>query len=173
MGAYWDLDTAYGSDVRWRLTVPLAEALGRNDDILLISHSLGTTVAYDVLWKFSHYGEYQHIRDRTLSLLVTLGSPLGDETVKNNLKGSGAGGLRRYPHNIGNWINIAAEDDYISHDEEIANDYQKMLRSNLVESINDHKIYNLALRHGKSNPHHAVGYLIHPTVSQIVADWLT
>ena len=33
-------------------------------------------------------------------------------------------------------------------------------------------IYNLAVRNGKSNPHHGTGYLIHPAVSRLVAEWL-
>ena len=40
--------------------------------------SMGCMVAYDVLWKFSYYGEYQAIRDHRLSRLITLGSPLGN-----------------------------------------------------------------------------------------------
>ena len=104
--------------------------------------------------------------------MVTLGSPLGNETVKKNLKGASAGGPRKYPKNIGHWINIAAEDDYISHDQTVANNYRKMTKWGLVSSITDHRIYNLAVRDGKSNPHHGVGYLVHPTVTRIVSDWL-
>ncbi len=39
--------------------------------------------------------------------------------------------------------------------------------------IRDHRIYNLALRHGKSNPHHGAGYLIHPQFINVLARWLT
>ncbi|SVD18470.1 uncharacterized protein METZ01_LOCUS371324, partial [marine metagenome] len=41
------------------MTEPLAKALSQDDDILILSHSLGTVIAYDVLWKFSYYGEWQ------------------------------------------------------------------------------------------------------------------
>ena len=54
---YWNTDSAFGTDVRWRLTKPLLNALKEGDNIFLVSHSLGTMIAYDVLWKFSHYGE--------------------------------------------------------------------------------------------------------------------
>ena len=63
------------------------------------------------------------------------------------------------------------EDDFVSHDQEIANDYKDMVPE-LVPSIKDERIYNLAVRHGKSNPHHGAGYLIHPIVADAVADWL-
>jgi len=172
VGHYWDHNSPYGSSVRMTLTEILAPALENNDKVLLLSHSLGTMIAYDVLWKFSHYGEYQDIPDRKVPVWITLGSPLGDETVKRNLKGAGVAGPGKYPGNIGRWINIAAEDDYISHDEEIANDYRKMKQWGLVGSIRDHPIYNLSVRWGESNPHHGAGYLIHPEVSKIVANWV-
>ena len=79
---YLNVDEKFGSDVRWRLTEPLAKALRQGDDILILSHRLGTVLAYDVLWKFSYYGEWQDIRNKKVSMLVTLGSPLGDESVK-------------------------------------------------------------------------------------------
>jgi len=172
MKHYWNPDAEFGSDVRWTLTEPLHDAIVNNDDIMLVSHSLGTLIAYDVLWKFSHYAEYQHIRDRKITTLLTMGSPLGDETVKQNLKGAGASGPRCYPTNIGEWINVAAEDDYISHDQRLENDYQDMIDYGLVDSITDHRNYNLSVRHGKSNPHHATGYLVHPVVANAIADWL-
>lgn len=172
MEHYWAADTEFGTDLRWRLTEPLAAALGRGEDILIIAHSLGTLITYDVLWKFSYYGEYQQIAGRKISRLITLGSPLSNETVKANLKGAGIGGSRRYPGNIQAWDNVAAEDDFISHDQKIANDYKSMLKAGLVESLTDHRIYNLAVRKGKTNPHHDAGYLIHPLVARLVGGWL-
>jgi hypothetical protein len=100
---------------------------------------------------------------------VTIGSPLSDETSKRSLKGSAVSGDRRYPGNVRRWVNVAAEDDYVSHDQTAADDYREM---KLVEPIVDHRIYNLAVRNGKSNPHHGVGYLIHPVVCQTVSEWL-
>jgi len=172
MEHYWDMDAEFGSDVRWRLTKPLEKAIMAGDDIMLISHSLGTIVCYDVLWKFSHYGEYQHIRGKSINTLVTLGSPLGDEIVKQKLKGAQIKSTRQYPHNIGRWINFAAEDDYISHDPTLGNDFKKMLQLKLTSSITDKKIYNMAQRDENTNPHHGVGYLIHPQMSRVVSDWL-
>ena len=115
------------------MTVPLEKALREDQDVLIISHSLGTLIAYDVLWKFSHYGEYQDIRQRKVSVWVTLGSPLGDETNKRSLKGSAASPPRRYPHNIRRWVNVAANDDVVSHDGTVADDYREMQRRQLVE----------------------------------------
>lgn len=171
MREYWNFESQFGSDVRATLSVPLAKAIRNGHKILLVSHSLGTMIAYDTLWKFSHYSEYRDIRHKKVDL-VTMGSPLADETVKRNLKGANASGSRRYPSNIRRWVNLAAEDDYIAHDEKVRNDFKAMLSRGLVRSIEDRRIYNLALRNGKSNPHHGVGYLIHPKAVDLIPHWL-
>lgn len=171
---YWESDAGFGSEIRWRLTEPLHDALLGGDDVLLVAHSLGTMISYDVLWKFSWYGEYGDLRasgPQRVSF-VTLGSPLGNETVKGNLKGSNATGARRYPVLIRSWHNLAAEDDYVSHDQKLANDYRKMEREHSMKRIVDRRLHNLAVRHGKSNPHHGAGYLIHPVFIDVFASWL-
>lgn len=172
MQHYWNPDTEFGSEVRLRVTTLLEKAIKADDDILLIAHSLGSIVSYDVLWKFSHYAEYRHIRNKKINTLITIGSPLGDENVKRQLKGSQAKNRRRYPHNIEHWINFAAEDDYISHDPTLANDYKKMAELGLSKNISDQRIYNMAVRDGSSNPHHGSGYLIHPQMSRVLKTWL-
>ena len=171
---YWDADSAFGSDLRWTLTVPLCKALHDRHDIMLIAHSLGSMIAYDVLWKFSHYGEYHALRaiKHRVGMFLTLGSPLGNEIVKGQLKGSSAYGIRRFPTLIRAWRNVVAEDDFVAHDETLKDDYRKMERAKLVDTICDKRIFNLAVRNEESNPHHAVGYLIHPTVIHIIARWL-
>jgi hypothetical protein len=170
---YWNFDSEFGSLVRGRMSDPLKQAMNRDDEILVVSHSLGTMVAYDTFWKFSHTSEYRRrYSSKRIDLWLTLGSPLPDTTVKRNLKGARAAGLRRYPHNVKRWINVAAEDDYISHDSTVANDFRKMRNLKPATRIVDRKIYNLAVRRGKSNPHHGCGYLVHPAVVACVADWL-
>jgi len=168
MKHYWNPDDKFGSDVRWRLTEVLKDAFDEKDEILLISHSLGTIIAYDVLWKFSYYGEYKDIREKKLHTWITMGSPLGNENAKKKLKGANATGIRKYPVNISRWFNVAAEDDYLCHDQRLNNDFEKMA----ITTQHNVKGYNLSIRHSKSNPHHAVGYLISPEVVKIVANWL-
>ena len=129
-------------------------------------------VAYDTFWKFSRTGEYRDYWKKRIDLWITLGSPLGDETVKDYLRGAMASGERKYPANVTRWENVAAEDDYISHDQRVKNDYKKMLRFGLVNQLRDHRIYNLAVRNGKSNPHSSVGYLVNPKVAKLIAEWV-
>ena len=173
MKEYWNPESAFGSDVRFPMIHPLRAAMDRDDTILAIAHSLGTMITDDTFWKFSRTGEYRpEYTDKKIDLFITIGSPLGDETVKTHLKGAQARRERRYPSNIRRWINIAAEDDCIAHDQNVADDFRDMLDLGLVESIDDRRIFNLAVRNGKSNPHHGAGYLIHPVLGDVVANWL-
>lgn len=173
MAHYWNRDEAFGSEVRATMSAPLKRALRRSGPVLLIAHSLGAIVAYDTLWKFSRTGEYRpEFSDRPIDLWITIGSPLSDPTVRRHLRGSGATGPRRFPANVRRWVNVTAEDDFVAHDETAADDFTDMVEAGLVETIDDHQIYNLAVRRGRSNPHSSAGYLIHPTVTALVADWL-
>ena len=173
MRQYWNFDSEFGSNVRATMVGPLKRAMNRGDKIMVVSHSLGTLIAYDTFWKFSRTGEYRpKYSNKKIDAWITLGSPLGDETVKRNLKGAGASGPRRYPGNIKRWENVSAEDDFISHDSKLSNDYKRMFKKGLVDEINDQKIYNLAVRSGSSNPHHGAGYLIHPKVIKLITDWV-
>ena len=173
MQEYWNPDSKYGSEVRYPMIAPLRRAMKRDDEILVISHSLGTMISYDTFWKFCRYGEYRpDYTEKKIQLWITLGSPLADETVKRHLKGAKASGYWRYPSNVVRWVNVAAEDDFISHDGKVANDYAEMKGLGLIDSITDKRIFNLAVRDGKSNPHHGAGYLIHPFVAGLVAGWL-
>lgn len=170
---YWDFDSEYGTEVRTRMIKPLKDAMDRNDKIMVIAHSLGTMISYDTFWKFSHMGEYRpDYRGKKIHTWITIGSPLGDETVKRGLKGAGLKSQRKYPHNLQRWININAEDDYIAYDQTLKDDFYEMLKYKLVRVIKDERIYNLSVYKGKSSPHFALGYLIHPRMSKYIAGWL-
>lgn len=174
IGEYWNPDSELGSRLRERMIAPLSRALSDGDDLLVIAHSLGTLIAYDTFWKFSHTGEYrEEFSKKRISLWITCGSPLGDPTVKRKLKGAEAEGPRRYPSNIDRWANLAAEDDYIAYDPTVRDEFREMEKLGLVrQPIEDHRIYNLAVRNGRSNPHHDAGYLIHPKMAALLAGWL-
>jgi hypothetical protein len=169
---YWS-SLRFGSQVRAVFTAAIIKAMKNPGEICVIAHSLGTMISYDVFWKLSHYGEYWNQNwNREISSWITLGAPLADETVRRKLKGAGNSGRDRYPTNVKNWLNLAAEDDYISHDQKVADDFRPMKKLGCVESIVDKRIYNLAVRGEKSNPHHGAGYLIHPAVADAVAGWV-
>jgi len=169
-------DHAFGSRVRERLQELLVPALRRRERILLLAHSLGSVVAYDVLWKLSHMSEYAPLRRRShlIERLVTMGSPLGDRWVKAQLLGWRYPLSQRFPVNIRHWTNLSARGDAICHDKSLANDFQPMLAGGLVEAFTEH--VNLCTvyrgRGGVWNPHKLYGYLILPEVGRLVAQHL-
>lgn len=151
--------------LRQRFLAPLNTALNRGDHVLVISHCTGSVVCYDAFFEASQAAA----TDRRVHSWITLGSPLADDDVKKNLLGH----PDNYPNMLINWFNVAAEDDPYCHDETVANDFRGMLASRQISRIQDYHIYNLTERYGKSDPHGAVGYLIHPRTSQLIADWFT
>ena len=152
----------------------VADALRRASEeqaqTLIVSHCLGTVAVYNALWDLA-FGDAPN--PTKFHTWVTLGSPLADETVKRKLRGRDAPDAERYPNNLLNWYNLAAEDDYMCHDETVANDFAAMLDRHLLSQLVDYRIYNLSVRYGRSNPHSSVGYLAHPRVSELLANWLT
>lgn len=170
---YWDARTDFGLRIRERVRDELAAALERGRKIMLVSHGTGCIVCYDVLWQMSHHPDYApQYEGRKIDQWLTLGAPLGDTTVRKRIFGAQSKERGKYPTNILAWHNVSAEDDYLCHDNTLSDDYGEMLRLRLVSSIRDYHIYNLAVRYGKSNPHSSIGYLVHPRVTKIVADWL-
>lgn len=166
--------TDFTDQLRRRVREMLIELLCRGDTVMLISHGAGCAVAWDVLWQLSHDERYRDATsDAKIDVWVTLGAPLGDRGVQKYLLGADRAGEQRYPGNLITWHNLSAEDDYICHDKTVADDYRPMMRERLISSINDYRIYNHALRYGKSSPHTMLGYLIHPRLAKIVVDWMT
>lgn len=173
LAEYWNRDSDFGERIRERVRSALCLALEYSDQIMLISHGTGCIVTYDVLWQLSHEPEFaDRIRGRKIESWVTIGAPLGDSMVKKRLKGAKRKGLERFPSNVVSWHNLSAEDDFVSHDNTLGDDFRKMLRQREVSSIRDYRIYNMTIRYGKSNPHSSLGYLVHPRTSQIIVEWL-
>lgn len=178
MGAYL-MRRSIGSKVRERLQSPLKRALKRGDDICLVSHSMGCMVSYDVLWKFSRMSEYRDVQEtgNRVSRWITLGCPLGEAGVKANLydaaERSFKGGTDKHPDGIvREWDNIAAVDDFISHDSSMRDDYRDMLKFGHIDAIRDHKIYNYWAMDGTANPHKFYGYLVNQRTAAMIADWI-
>jgi hypothetical protein len=172
-GRYFDRKSDYAMKVRERLKDRLCELMDRGDRIALLSHGTGSVVAYDVLWQISHDRKFkEEYCDKKVELWMTLGAPLGDTNISKRLLGAREKASARFPHNVITWHNVAAEDDYTCHDNTLADDFKMMLQQRVISAVHDHRIFNLAVRYGKSNPHSSIGYYIHPRVSKILADWL-
>lgn len=168
--AYLDNHGAYGDAVRERVGAALAAALEKFDELAVIAHGTGSVVAWEVLRELSQ----NRGPDDTskVDLFVTMGSPLGDAHLRRRLRGGQPDPATRFPTNVVTWCNVSAEDDYTCHDKTLADDYRKMLSEQRVSAITDYKIYNHAVRYGRSNPHSSIGYYIHPRITRILVDWL-
>jgi hypothetical protein len=170
---YLSGNTEFTKQVRERVRSKLIELLRRGDKVMLMCHGTGAAVAYDVLWQLSHGESYRdEFSASKIDVFVTLGSPISDDMVRRRLLGAKRRSTERYPTNIITWQNVSAEDDYYCHDKTVADDLKAMMREHVISSINDYRVYNHAMRYGKSNPHCSLGYFIHPRVAKIVVDWI-
>jgi hypothetical protein len=165
--------TDYAEQVQSRVLERVCEALDRGDELLLLTHGTGSVITYDVLWRLSHDPELQErYGGRKIDMWVTLGSPLGDRRIRKRLLWAEQKGAEPYLSNVICWHNVSAEDDYTCHDKTLADDFKKMMSQRLVSTVTDYRVFNHAVRYGRSNPHSSVGYYIHPRVSKIMADWI-
>lgn len=173
LAEYWNPDSDFSDRIQGRVRDALCDALDAGREIFLLSHGTGCIVAYDVLWQLSNDAEYaSRYGDNKISTWVTVGAPLGDSMVAKRLLGADRSGIKRFPSNVVSWHNLSAEDDFVSHDNTLADDFKLMLKQKQVSFIRDYRIYNLTVRYGKSNPHSSLGYLVHPRLAQILVEWI-
>ena len=171
--AYLTGGSEFSTQIQERVRTSLCRILDRGDHVMLITHGSGSVVAYDVLWQLSHDAELkQRYGAEKIDMWVTLGSPLGDGRIRKRLAGAMQKAAEPYPTNVISWHNVSAEDDYTCHDKTLADDFRKMMSQRMVSAVTDYRVYNPAVRYGRSNPHSSVGYYIHPRVSKIIADWI-
>ena len=173
LGEYWNEASEFGTRTRARVRTAISEALDTGNQVMLVTHGTGAVLAYDALWELSHTGDSApESNGEKIDTWITTGAPLGDTLVRKRLLGAKRKGRRQFPANVVSWYNLSAEDDYLSHDNTLADDFGQMLKLKQVSFIKDYRIYNLAVRYGKSNPHNSIGYFIHPRMARIVRDWI-
>lgn len=171
--AYLENDDGFADEARARVRGKICELMDTGRHIMLVTHGTGSVVAYDVLWELSNDTETcPEYGDCKVDHWVTLGSPLGDRIVQKRLLGASERGEARFPSNVISWHNLSAEDDYTCHDATLADDFKTMLRKRQVSAVSDYRVFNLAVRYGRANPHSSIGYYIHPRLTKIVVDWI-
>ncbi|ODA23108.1 hypothetical protein [Photobacterium damselae] len=150
---YWLTDVyRYFHDPAFALEIekPLIRLLQdyRHYSITLISHSLGTVIAYNVLQKLAAQRTTQDI---TIDKWITLGSPLGLASVKTQLKRNLQGSLA-VPENVSAWHNYSDKRDIVCIDGDLADDFAK---NNSGVRVRDFQVVNAY----PGNPHKSYGYL--------------
>lgn len=155
-------------DVRAELRRRLEEKLlkapeTRGKRVMLVAHSMGSIIAYDVLRALGKDNPGYRIDH-----FVTIGSPLGLPHVKNRIYQENH--LVRTPSVVRRWTNFAERRDPVSLDVRLAddyapNDYGVQVRDDLI-------INGYVDRQSKPNYHKSYGYLRAPEFSETVRSFL-
>ena len=165
---YFNNSDGVARRIRDLLKQTLRPMLEKQEDVLLIAHSLGTVIAYDALWELSQQEGINGKLD-----FLTLGSPMGMHYIQRRLLGMNGHGEKSYPGLIRRWINFSAEGDVTALNQHLNESFHPMLELGLVESIEDHchGIYNFFRNDAGLNCHRSYGYLVSPAVGSVIADW--
>lgn len=166
---YWD-DQYIADKIRLKLEKLLNRALTEQCKVALIGHSMGTFVAYDVLWRFSHHRDAQDMWGRRMRLFVTMGSPLGDKIIQDLMLGKRYGYTEKEGllMNVEYWVNFAALGDIVCHDQTLTDDFKNMKNDNYLKDFRDYRnLFNpYRNRQGGLNPHKSYGYLLQPKLAK-------
>ena len=174
-----DLDTYYNKDciVKTKAGVCVSEAIQntlsetlircKNRDILLIAHSMGSIISYDVLTRISP--------EIKITSLLTIGSPLGlPPIIKKSLEDQNidfkVNNKPGVPENIQkSWYNFSDLDDRVALIYALNNDYRK---NSLGVAPTDIIIKNDYEYNEGKNPHKSFGYLRAEQVAKVICDFL-
>ena len=166
---YFRNENGVATQIRKIVADALTAAWESGHRIMIIAHSLGSVIAYDVLWELSR----RQGNDVYIDEFLTIGSPLGVNFVQHRLRSSHEQGEQRYPNNIRRWKNLSAIGEMTSLDRRMNKDYAPMLAAGLIESITDDIGLETYFRgpHGL-NVHKCYGYMANIKTGAVVADWL-
>lgn len=120
-----------------------------DEPAIVVSHSLGTIVAYSLLREFA---DEDHNRPRHSPLLVTLGSPLGIDSVYTAFTPP-----RTRPPDVVRWVNAADPDDFVALRPELTSDMYSGVDRNIPDCHNGPKSHSI------------VGYLGNQDVAEEIA----
>jgi hypothetical protein len=187
----YDQDQYIADKIREPLESELRDAWDRGKDVALVSHSMGTFISYDVLWRFSHRRErgFWRYRNHRVKLFATMGSPLGDPTVRDLLfaRHHKKHTNRQYPTNIDRWHNYACLGDVVAHQHDFESDFFDQMRDvkalprrpkdRAIDYANLHNPFTVVSHKGnkndeKRNPHKSYGYLVQPRLGSWLGDFL-
>jgi len=130
----------------------------REKRIMLLSHSMGTIIAYDVLRNIGK----KHPR-LVIDHFVTLGSPLGIPHVKYKIAQETS--LVRTPSVVSRWSNFADKRDPVALDVGLSDDYAP---NDIGVEVKD----DLVANDWGGIHHKSYGYLRTPEVSKIIRNFM-
>ncbi len=139
----------------------------KNKTILLIGHSMGSIIAYDVLT--------QSVPEVKIDTFVTIGSPLGLPIIMSKIASEQKQRLIEKatlgtPENVvNNWYNFSDLRDRVALNYNLSDDYEA--NSHQVHVI-DKIVYNNYEHNGEKNPHKIYGYLRSLEFAQVLHEFL-
>ncbi len=163
--------------IRLPLERELRDAWSSGCRVALLAHSMGSIIALDVLWRFSHRAEpeFADFRAAHVDYLATLGSPLAQERVRHLLLSWRHEGERAFPGNIECWENFSCLGDVISRDTSFEEAWFAPMRAlGLLTASSEYlSLYNpWSDAGGTRNPHKSFGYLVQPRLASRLAQML-
>lgn len=139
----------------------------RRKQILLIGHSMGSIIAYDVLT--------QLVPDIKIDTFITIGSPLGLPIImskiisEQNEEMMSKGKLCTPENVVRNWYNFSDLRDKVAINYNLRDDYEKNQRG--IRPI-DKIVFNDYEYNGEKNPHKSYGYLRTPEMAEVINEFL-
>lgn len=158
-----DLAAYYSdTDIRDKIQNRLKEQLLKyaDNEIVLVSHSMGTIVAYDVLRDLGR--EADRLRF-SISHLITMESPLGLTAVKGQISHERGQKLRTPTVVNRTWVNFSDPEDIVAIDSHVRDDYEENSSGIRVKDILVNNDY-------PGNPHKSYGYLRTPEFSKHIVN---
>ena len=187
----YEQDQYIADQIRAPLENALRRAWDEGREPIIVAHSMGTFISYDVLWRFSHRETADFIKynDKRVKMFITLGSPLGDATVRDLLfaRHHQDHSHRRFPASIDFWHNYACLGDVVSHQKNFADIFYRPMRElklfpstkkfRSIDYVDLHNPFEVVSHAGnrnreKRNPHKSYGYLAQPRLGSWIADYL-
>ncbi|HKJ67456.1 MAG TPA: alpha/beta hydrolase [bacterium] len=135
----------------------------RTKEILLIAHSMGSIIAYDVLT--------QMMPEVKIDTFITIGSPLGLPVVMSKVFAEQQDQMEFLkkpvcPENIKKqWYNLSDLEDLVAINYNLADDYQPNSRGVRAQDMIVHNNYHI---NGERNPHKSYGYLRTPECARAI-----
>jgi len=140
----------------------------KDDEIMLISHSMGTIIAYDVLTFLAS--------DIKIHSLVTMGSPLGLPVIISKIaseykrRTKGEAHMVTPPGVYKNWFNFSDILDKIAFNFKLGDDFTE---NNYGVKPVDFQVVNNYQFKGEHNPHKSFGYLRAIEFAKVLNDFIT
>lgn len=137
----------------------------RRKKIFLVAHSMGSIIAYDAI--------RYHTPDIKIEVLATIGSPLGQEYVINQIQSETTHDESAkfiVPNNIRlDWYNFADAEDQVAVNHNLENIFKGNSRGIKIKDILVHNTYKIS---ETRNPHKSYGYLRTPEFSEVLNSFL-